>query len=120
MLSAIKRVHLVLNPVDMRKSYDGLLSASRNLGLDPYGGECVVFFSKNRRLLKAIIGDAKGIFLLCCWVSSHLTYFSRLVSHMVKRFPCCKEAGWPTDNHVESSQAALVQPPFCYSSLRYA
>jgi hypothetical protein len=65
MLSAIKRVHLVLNPVDMRKSYDGLLSASRNLGLDPYGGECVVFFSKNRRLLKAIIGDAKGIFLLC-------------------------------------------------------
>jgi hypothetical protein len=40
-----------------------------------------------------------------CWVSSHLTYFSRLVSHMVKRIPCCKEAGWPTDNHVESSNS---------------
>lgn len=65
MLSAVRRVHLVLQPVDMRKSYDGLLATSRNLGLDPYGGECVVFVSRNRRILKAIYGDKKGILLLC-------------------------------------------------------
>lgn len=65
MLSAIRRVHLVLEPVDMRKSYDGLLAKARLLGIDPYAGECVVFLSRNRRIMKAVVGDRKGIVLLC-------------------------------------------------------
>lgn len=64
-LSAIRRVHFALEPADMRKSYNGLLVLARKLGLDPYQGECVIFISKNGRLMKAVIGDSKGIFLLC-------------------------------------------------------
>lgn len=65
MLSLVRQVHFVLTPVDMRKSYDGLLVAARHMGLDPYGGQCVVFISRNGRILKAVLGDAKGIYLLC-------------------------------------------------------
>jgi len=65
MLSAIRSVHIVSTPLDMRRSFDGLLAAARHLGLDPYEGCCVVFLSRSRLVLKAVVGDDKGILLLC-------------------------------------------------------
>jgi hypothetical protein len=49
----------------MRKSFDGLLARARQLGIDPYEGSCVVFMSRSRVILKAIVGDKKGVLLLC-------------------------------------------------------
>jgi transposase len=41
------RIHLALEPVDMRKQYDGLWAlASQHLGLDPKGGALFVFTNK--------------------------------------------------------------------------
>ena len=65
MLSAIRTVHIAKDPIDMRRSFDGLLSSARHLGLDPYAGCCVVFLSRSRVILKAVFGDAKGIVLVC-------------------------------------------------------
>jgi len=49
----------------MRRSFDGLLASARHLGLDPYAGCCVVFLSRSKIILKAVVGDDKGIFLVC-------------------------------------------------------
>lgn len=65
MLSAIRTVHIATEPIDMRRSFDGLLASARHLGLDPYQGCCVVFLSRSRLILKAVLGDAKGIVLIC-------------------------------------------------------
>lgn len=65
MLSGVRTVHLVSSPLDMRRSFDGLLASARHLGLDPYEGCCVVFLSRSRQILKAVFGDDKGIKLLC-------------------------------------------------------
>jgi len=65
MLNAIRSVHIATVPVDMRRSFDGLLASARHLGLDPYEGCCVVFLSRSRLILKAVFGDAKGISLIC-------------------------------------------------------
>jgi hypothetical protein len=65
MLNAIRSVHIVSTPLDMRRSFDGLLAAARHLQLDPYNGCCVVFLSRSRHILKAVVGDEKGILLLC-------------------------------------------------------
>jgi hypothetical protein len=64
MLSAIVSVHIVAAPLDMRRSFDGLLASARHLGLDPYEGCCVVFLSRSRLILKAIVGDDKGLLLV--------------------------------------------------------
>lgn len=43
------RIYLAVEPVDMRKQYDGLWAlASQHLGLDPKGGALFVFTNKNR------------------------------------------------------------------------
>lgn len=65
MLSGVRSVHLVTAPLDMRRSFDGLLASARHLGLDPYEGCCVVFLSRSRHILKAVFADDKGVKLLC-------------------------------------------------------
>ncbi len=65
MLSGVRTVHLVAAPLDMRRSFDGLLASARHLGLDPYDGCCVVFLSRSRHILKAVFADDRGIKLLC-------------------------------------------------------
>lgn len=65
MLSAIRSVHIVKASLDMRRSFDGLLVAARHLGFEPYDGSCLVFLSRSRHILKAVVGDDKGLMLLC-------------------------------------------------------
>ena len=59
------RIYLALEPVDMRKQYDGLWAlASQHLGLDPKGGALFVFTNKTRDRIKLLHWDGTGVWVL--------------------------------------------------------
>jgi transposase len=59
------RIYLALEPVDMRKQYDGLWAlASQHLGLDPKGGALIVFTNKTRDRIKLLHWDGSGVWIL--------------------------------------------------------
>ncbi|MGH8238460.1 MAG: IS66 family insertion sequence element accessory protein TnpB [Steroidobacteraceae bacterium] len=59
------RVHLYGQPVDMRKSFDGLYALTRQqLGKDPLSGELFVFISRRAIQLKVLYFDRTGF---CVW-----------------------------------------------------
>lgn len=59
----IKEIFVVQHQVDMRKSFDGLLSESRQLLLNPFEGDCVVFVGRCKRRIKILFGDKFGLWL---------------------------------------------------------
>jgi len=61
---AIRRVFLAQHRVDFRKGLDGLLGEAYLLGADPYRGDCVVFVKRDHTQLRALIGDAVGLYLV--------------------------------------------------------
>jgi len=64
-LPSALRIYLALEPVDMRKQYDGLWSlCSQHLGLDPKGGALFVFTNKNRDRIKLLHWDGTGVWVL--------------------------------------------------------
>ena len=59
------RVHLYGQPVDMRKSFDGLYALTRQqLGKDPLSGDLFVFISRRAIQVKVLYFDRSG---LCVW-----------------------------------------------------
>jgi transposase len=59
------RIYLALEPVDMRKQYDGLWAlASQHLGLDPKSGALFVFTNKSRDRIKLLHWDGSGVWVL--------------------------------------------------------
>ncbi len=60
----IRRVFLAEHRVDFRKGPDGLLGEAYQLGADPYGGDCVLFVRRDHTQLRALIGDAIGLYLV--------------------------------------------------------
>ncbi|MGE0816996.1 MAG: IS66 family insertion sequence element accessory protein TnpB [Vicinamibacterales bacterium] len=54
------RVFVGTAPVDMRGSFDALAGAVRRLGLDPVDGHLYLFFSRSRRLCRAVYFDGSG------------------------------------------------------------
>ena len=59
------RVHLYGEPVDMRKSFNGLYALTRHgLGADPLSGELFVFISRRARQMKVLYFDRSGF---CIW-----------------------------------------------------
>ncbi len=59
------RIYLAVEPVDMRKQYDGLWAlASQHLGLDPKGGALFVFTNKTRDRIKLLHWDGSGVWVL--------------------------------------------------------
>lgn len=59
------RIHLAAEPVDMRKSIDGLfVHVQRALVADPYSGHLFVFLSKRRDKVKVLAWDGGGFLLL--------------------------------------------------------
>jgi hypothetical protein len=50
--------------VDFRKQWNGLLAEAYSMGFSPYDGDCVVFIKSDRTQLRALLGDAIGLFLL--------------------------------------------------------
>jgi transposase len=60
-VQAKTRIFIGLDPVDMRKSFDGLGGeVRRQLGLDPLSGDVFVFVNVSRTLLKALVFDRSG------------------------------------------------------------
>lgn len=60
----IRRLLLVEHRVDFRKGLDGLLGEAIRVGAAPYDGDCVVFIKKDRTQIRALIGDAIGLYLI--------------------------------------------------------
>ncbi|MCL2348411.1 MAG: IS66 family insertion sequence element accessory protein TnpB [Planctomycetaceae bacterium] len=55
------RILLCTSPIDMRKSFNGLIGIVRNeLGADPLTGYLFVFFNKTNTLVKILYWDADG------------------------------------------------------------
>ena len=61
----VHRVLLAEHRVDFRKGLDGLLAEAYRIGARPYDGDCVVFVKGDRTQLRALIGDALGLYLVC-------------------------------------------------------
>jgi transposase len=53
-LSPAVRVFIVVEPFDMRGSFDSAAGAVRRLGLDPVDGHLYLFLNKRRRLAKRL------------------------------------------------------------------
>lgn len=65
------RIYVAVEPVDMRKSHDGLAAVMQErLALDPLSGHLVLFLNKRRDLLKLQWFDRTG----------HVILFKRLES----------------------------------------
>lgn len=59
------RIYVALEPVDMRKQYDGLWSAAQQqLGEDPKNGAVFVFTNRGRTRLKLLYRDGTGVWVL--------------------------------------------------------
>ena len=61
----VRRVFLAQHRVDFRRRFDGLLAEARNLGANPYDGDCVLFVKRDHTQLRAIVGDSVGLYLVC-------------------------------------------------------
>ena len=60
----IRRVFLAQHRVDFRKQLNGLLGEAYRLGAEPYDGDCVLFVKKDHTQLRALVGDAVGLYLV--------------------------------------------------------
>lgn len=59
------RVHVYGQPVDMRKSFDGLYALTRQrLGADPLSGDLYVFINRRATQMKVLYWDRTGF---CVW-----------------------------------------------------
>lgn len=59
------RIFVAIEPLDMRKQFDGLAGAvRRELGGDPLSGQVFLFFNRRRTMVKGIYWDGGGY---CLW-----------------------------------------------------
>ncbi len=62
---AAPRVFLCIEPVDFRKSIDGLsLIVEQGLSLDPFGSVLYVFVNKRRDKIKILLWEKNGFILV--------------------------------------------------------
>ena len=64
MIHCIQEVFVAQHSVDFRKRAYGLLGECYKMQLDPYKGHCVVFVHKRQHILRALVGDTYGLFLV--------------------------------------------------------
>lgn len=58
------RILLAVEPVDMRKQFNGLWAeAQHRLGEDPFGGSLFVFTNKRRNMVKLLYWDGSGVWV---------------------------------------------------------
>jgi hypothetical protein len=62
--TGIRRIVMFSGHVDFRKQCNGLLAEARRLGFEPYDGQMLVFVRRDKRQLRAIVGDDIGLYLL--------------------------------------------------------
>jgi len=59
------RIFIGIEPLDMRKSFDGLANATRHvLEQDPLSGHLFVFFNRSRTMMKSLYWDRGGYCLI--------------------------------------------------------
>lgn len=59
------RVWACVEPVNMRKSFDGLLATARlSIGRDPLEGDMYLFVAKNRKQARVLYWDGTGLVVL--------------------------------------------------------
>lgn len=59
------RIYMSLEPLDMRKQFDGLAGATRQiLDQDPLSGHLFIFFNRKKTMVKALYWDRSGY---CLW-----------------------------------------------------
>ena len=59
------RIYLAVQPVDMRKQFNGLWAAAQEtLGEDPKSGAVFAFINKERTRLKLLYWDGTGVWVL--------------------------------------------------------
>jgi len=59
------RIFVALEPLDMRRQFDGLANAARHvLGEDPLSGHLFVFFNRTRTMMKSLYWDRSGYCLI--------------------------------------------------------
>lgn len=62
---ATQRIFLAIEPVDMRKQFNGLWAlAAEKLKEDPFSGSLFVFTNKERNRLKILFWDGSGVWVL--------------------------------------------------------
>lgn len=66
MISALanKQVWVFINPIDMRKSYDGLYGIVRSFHSTPRNGDIFLFVSADRKKAKALFWHLNGFMIL--------------------------------------------------------
>lgn len=63
-LSAATKVYLAVEPVDMRKSFEGLYGLARDwLEADPKSGHLFVFANRDRTRVKVLLWDGSGLWV---------------------------------------------------------
>lgn len=63
--AAGQRIYLAIEPVDMRKQFNGLWTlAAEKLREDPFSGSLFVFTNKDRDRLKILFWDGSGVWVL--------------------------------------------------------
>lgn len=59
------KVYLALEPTDMRKAIDGLsILVASQLALDPFSGHAFVFSNRSRTIIKILLWDRNGFWIL--------------------------------------------------------
>ncbi|MFO1451360.1 MAG: IS66 family insertion sequence element accessory protein TnpB [Opitutaceae bacterium] len=62
--SATQRIYLAVEPVDMRKQFNGLWTlAAQKLQEDPFSGALFVFVNKGRDRVKILFWDGSGVWV---------------------------------------------------------
>ncbi len=62
--STTQRIYLAVEPVDMRKQFNGLWAlAKEKLQADPFGGALFVFTNKDRDRVKILWWDGTGVWV---------------------------------------------------------
>jgi len=63
-LASATRIFVACEPVDFRKSHDGLCAIVRDgFGDDPFSGDVFVFFNRRRDRIKLLVWDRQGFWL---------------------------------------------------------
>lgn len=89
------RIHLAMEPVDMRKGFDGLAALVHRHGGDVFSGHLFAFISRRRNRIKILAWDNGGFVL----------YYKRLERSRF-RLPRC-DAG-ATSVRLDAAQLAML------------
>jgi len=72
------RVFLAAEPMDLRRGFDGLAAATRQIvQADPLSGHVFAFLNRRRNRMKLLIWEPSGYWLLYNQQSSHYTSSAR-------------------------------------------